>query len=111
MTDPSDLCSACAGAAMQNETFVTCDDGCEHGGCPWSALEKAEARVKTERLQWEGRFETLATERDTALNREVALVEAATELANAVADYRYTHKHPEAPPAKKGSTLDIMWRA
>lgn len=72
MTDnPSDLCSACATAAMQNETFVTCDDGCSHGGCPWNMAraEKAEA------------------ERDAALNREVALREALTRAERKLAAY------------------------
>ena len=64
MTDPSDLCSACAESAMQNETYETVDQdtgGCEHGGCPWRALQRAEARceqleadcvVKDAALKW-----------------------------------------------------------
>ena len=46
MTDK--FCDACAEAAMRS-------DSCEHGGCPWKALEKAEARVKELELQLENR--------------------------------------------------------
>ncbi len=42
----TDLCLACQEAAHQCETFDTCDNGCEHSGCPWAALTKAEAALR-----------------------------------------------------------------
>jgi hypothetical protein len=30
---------------MQSETYETCDDGCDHGGCPWRALGKADVKL------------------------------------------------------------------
>lgn len=50
MTDDSDLCSACADATScaKEISFTKGGEefpGCPYGGCPWKALERAEARV------------------------------------------------------------------
>ncbi len=111
MIDPSDLCSACAKAetCAKEISFERGGQefpGCPYGGCPWRALEKAEARVKKleESLHYcNGTADLALKHRDEAEATNVRLAVRVGELEGAlktVAPHFYGEYHYDHPDCR-----------